>query len=403
MALFSRLRTNLNLNLLKHRNLSSTSILSSGKEPLTSKQKTRAALSLLKSESNPERILEICRAASLTPDSYLDRIAFSVAISKLSEANHFNGISQFLEELKERPDLRSNERYISHAIVLYGQANMIDHAIRTFREMDKYGVPHSVRALNALLFSCVVAKEYKEAKRIFVEFPRTFEIQPNLETYNTIIKSFCESGDSSAVYSVLAEMDRKSVKPNATSFGTLLAGFYKEEKYENVGKVLEMMGKYGIKPGVSTYNIRIQSLCKLKKSAEAKALFDGMLSREMKPNSDTYNHLIHGFCKEGKLEEAKNLYNTMIRRGCHPDSNCYFTMVYFLCKGRDFETALKLCKESIEKAWVPNFSTMKLLVNGLASVSKVDEAKELIGIVKEKFNKNIDMWNEIEEGLPQPQ
>ncbi|KAJ0082884.1 hypothetical protein Patl1_11091 [Pistacia atlantica] len=402
MALFSRLRTNLSLNSLKHHHFSASSILASGdSSPLTSKEKTRAALSLLRSESNPERILDICRAASLTPDSHLDRIALSNAISKLSRANHFNGIAQFLEELKARPDLRRNERFICHSIVLYGQANMMDHAVRTFKEMENNGVSHSVKSLNALIFACILAKDYKEVKRIFVEFPKIYKIEPNLETYNTVIKAFCESDESSSVYSVLAEMDRKSVKPNTTTFGTWLAGFYKEEKYEDAEKVLELMEKYKIKSGLSVHNIRIQSLCKKKKSVEAKALLDGMLSRRMKPNSVTYKHLIHGFCKEGNLDEARRLFKSMINRGLKPDSECYFTLVHFLCQGGDYETALKVCKESMEKGWVPNFSTMKLLVNGLASVSRVDEAKELIGAVKEKFSKNGDMWNEVEAGLTQ--
>ncbi|XP_044494945.1 pentatricopeptide repeat-containing protein At1g61870, mitochondrial [Mangifera indica] len=402
MALYSRLRTTLNLTSLKKRHFSASSVLAFGDSlPLTAKEKTRAALSLLKSESNPERILDICRAASLTPDSHLDRIAFSIAISKLSQANHFNGIAQFLEELKTRPDLTRNERFVSHSIVLYGQANMIEHAIRTFKEMENNGFCYSVKSLNALLFACLVAKNYKEVKRVFVEFPKIYSIEPNLETYNTVIKAFCESGDSSSVYSVLAEMDRKSVKPNRETFGTWLAGFYKEEKYEDIGKVLKLMEKYNIKSGLGVYNIRIQSLCKLKKPVEAKALFNGMLSRGMKPNSVTYNHLIHGFCREGNLDEAKKLFKSMINRGCKPDSECYFTLVHFLCQSRDYEMALKVCKESMEKGWVPNFTTMKLLVNGLASVSRVDEAKEVVGAVKQKFSKNADMWNEVEAGLTQ--
>ncbi|KAJ4703160.1 Pentatricopeptide repeat-containing protein [Melia azedarach] len=398
MALISRLRIILNLNSIKHRSLSTSSVLS-GPERI-SKEKKRAVLSLLRSESNPERILEICRAASLSPESNLDRIAFSIAISKLSQANHFNAIAQFLEELKTRPDLRQNERFIAHSIILYGQANMIDHAMRTFKEMEKRGLRHSVKSLNALLVACNLAEEYEEAKRIFLEFPKTYGIEPNLETYNRVIKAFSESGNSSSVYSILAEMDKKSIKPNTTSFGLLLAGFYKEDKYEDVGKVLQMMGKHGIESGVSVNNIRIQSLCKLKRSAEAKILFDGMLSRGTKPNLETYKHLIHGFCKEGNLKEAKNLFRTMIKRGYEPDSNFYFSFVYFLCQGGDYEAALKVCNESIEKGWVPPFSNMKSLVIGLASISKVAEAKKLVRLVKEKFPIDVDMWNEIETGLP---
>lgn len=395
MALTSRIR----LNFLRCRNFSSILNLNSN-SPLTSKEKTRAALSLLKVEKNPERILDICRAASLTPESHLDRIAFSVAVSKLTESKYFEGIRSFLEELKARPDFQ-NERFISHAIILYGQAGMLDQAIGTFDKMDQLGIDRTTKSLNALLFACILAKNYREVSRIFVDFPKTYGIIPNLETYNTVIKAFCESGSASSVYSILAEMDRKGCKPNATSFGHLLAGFYKEEKYEDVGKVLNLMEKHGINPGLSTYNIRIQSLCKLKKSTEAKALLEGMLSKGMKPNAVTYCHLIHGFCKEGDFDEAKRLFKSMACRGFKPDSHCYHTLVYFLCQAGDFEAALPICKESMEKEWVPNYTTMKSLVNGLVSVSKVEEAKELVGQIKEKFPTKADLWKETEESLSQ--
>ncbi|KAL6990801.1 hypothetical protein U1Q18_008923 [Sarracenia purpurea var. burkii] len=394
MAFLSKLR----LSSIQFRNFSSI-LNPESKTPLTSKQKSRAALSLLKSEKNPERILDICRAASLTPESHLDRIIFSEAISKLADSNYFEGIRLFLEELKTRPDLRT-ERFMSHAVILYGQAGMLDNAVRTFEKMPELGVDRTVKSLNALLFSCIVAKKYDEVKRIYLEFPSKYEIEANLDTYNTVIKALCESGSSSSVYSILAEMDRKNCKPNATSFGTLIAGFYKEEKYEDVGKVLNLMKDHDMRPGLYIYNIRIQSLCKLKKSVEAKALLDGMLSKGMKPNSVTYCHLIHGFCREGNLDEAKKIFKKMVNSGCQPDSDCYFTLVYFLCQGGDFETAMQICKESMAKGWVPSFSTMKSLVNGLASISKVDEARGLVGEMKEKFSKSAEMWNQVEEGLP---
>ncbi|WJZ95907.1 hypothetical protein VitviT2T_014643 [Vitis vinifera] len=396
MAFLSRLRP-----IYSHRCRFFSSILSpDSATPLSSKEKSRAALSLLKSEQDPQRILEICRAAALTPESHLDRVAFSVAISKLADSKHFDSIRHFLDELKARPDLRT-ERFVSHAIVLFGQAGMLNDAVRTFEQMHQLGVDRTVRSLNALLFSCILAKNYKEANRIFLEFPKTYGIELNLDSYNTVLKAFSESGSSSSGYSILAEMGRKGVKPNATSFGILLAGFYNEEKYEDVGKVLKMMEEYKMQPGISTYNIRIQSLCKLKKSSEAKALLDGILARRMKPNSETYCHLIHGFCKEGNLDEAKKLFKDMVNRGCKPDSDCYFTLVYFLCQGGDFESALRFCKECMEKGWFPNISTMTSLVNGLVSISKVEEARELIGQIKEKFSRNVDKWNEIEAGLPQ--
>nr|XP_043626976.1 pentatricopeptide repeat-containing protein At1g61870, mitochondrial-like [Erigeron canadensis]XP_043626977.1 pentatricopeptide repeat-containing protein At1g61870, mitochondrial-like [Erigeron canadensis] len=367
--------------------------------PLSSKEKSRAALSLLKSEKNPEKIIEICRAASLTPDSHLDRIAFSTAITKLRELNYYEGIRNFIDELiKTRPDL-NNEKFICNAIVSYGQAGLLDNAFQLFDKMPQLGVGQNVKGLNAVLFSCVLARNYDELKRVYLDFPGKYGVKMNLDSYNTVIKGFCESGSSSACYSVTAEMVRKKVKPNATTFGLMIAGFYKEEKFDEVGRVLEMMKKQDVAIGLGIYNVRIQSLCKLKKSVEAKALLDGLISRGMKPNAVTYSHLIHGYCREGKLVEAKELFKKMIGGGFKPESDCYFTLVHYLCKSSDFEAALDVCKKSLEKNWVPNFSTMKLLVEGLAESSKVDEAKELIGQIKEKFPKNVDAWNEIEEKL----
>ncbi|KAE9599050.1 putative tetratricopeptide-like helical domain, pentacotripeptide-repeat region of PRORP [Lupinus albus] len=374
MSILSRLR-HFFLSRHRHRHFSTSILSPDSTTPLSTKQKTRAAISLLKTEKNPERILDICRAASLTPDTHLDRVAFSIAISKLTAANHFDGIRRFIDELKTRPDLR-NERFISHAIALFGQASMLDHAIRTFKETEDLNVNRSVKSLNSLLFAAIAAKNYKE--------------------------SFCESGSSGAVYSVLDEMDRKLVRPNATTLSTFIGGCYKEEKFEEVEKVLKLMEeRYGMYPGLSTYNVRILSLCKLKKSKEAKALLEGMICRGRKPNSVSYSYLIHGFCKEGNFEEAKNLFSQMKKRGYLPDSDCYFTLVHYLCFGGDFESAFEVCKESMAKGWIPNFTTMKKVVNWLVSVEKFDDAKDLIKQIKGKFAANSDKWAEIEAAMPQ--
>ncbi|KAJ4867963.1 Pentatricopeptide repeat-containing protein [Raphanus sativus] len=411
MALLSRIRSS--ASLLRHlnpspqiRSLSSSSSASSilspdSKTPLTSKQKSKTALSLLKTEKDPNRILEICRAASLTPDCHIDRLAFSAAVQNLTENKHFSAVTDLLDgSLESRPDLRT-ERFAAHAIVLYAQADMLDHSLRVFADLERLEIQRTVRSLNALLFACLVARDYKEAKRVYIEFPKMYKIEPDLETYDRMIKVFCESGSASSSYSIVAEMERKRIKPTSATFGLMIAGFYREDKKEDVGKVLAMMKERGVSVGVSTHNIRIQSLCKRKRSGEAKALLDGMLSSGMKPNAVTYGHLIHGFCSEGEFDEAKKLFKSMVNRGCKPDSECYFTLVYYLCKSGDFEAALSVCKESMEKNWVPSFGIMKSLVNGLAKDSKVEEAKELIAQVKDKFTRNVELWNEVEAALPQ--
>ncbi|KAL7103021.1 hypothetical protein ACP275_08G154400 [Erythranthe tilingii] len=395
MAFRSKIRL---LTFQRNRPFSSSILSPDSKTPLSSKEKSRAALSLLRFEKNPERILDICRAASLTPDSHLDRVAYSMAMSKLKESNYYEGIRGFIKDSLNRPDFRS-ERSVSHLIVLYGQAGLVKDAINLFDEMPKLGIQTSVKALNSLLFSCAIAGEYGEMKRVFSDFPRKYGLEPDLDTYNTVLKGLSESGSANSAHSILAEMERKGIKPNAATFSVVIAGFYKEEKIGDVEKMIGLMKKHGVQRGIGVYNVMMQSLCKLKRSNEAKALLDEILSKKMKPNCVTYGHLIYGFCKEGKLDVAKSLFEEMVNRKLKPEAECYFTMVYYLCQGHEFDVALSICKDSMSKGWIPNITTMKSLVNGLVSIEKVDEAKEIIAVMKEKFSRNADKWIEIEEGL----
>lgn len=386
MATTSRLR----LHLLLRRNFSASpsAILnpSDPATPLTSKQKSRAAFSLLKTTTDPDQILSICRAAALSPSTHIDRSALSMAVNKLSSSQSITPLRSLISSLL----LPSSP---PHAIVYFAQGGLLEDAISTFKAHP------STRSLNSLLLACIIAKRHSEIPRIYSEFPQSYNVTPDLDTYNTVIKSFCESGTSRSFYSVLDEMLKRGVKPNRATFCTALSGFYMEEKFDDVKKVLELMKKHKCGPGLTAYNVMIQSLCKLKRVSEAKELLEEMRRKGVKPNWLSYNHLIHGLCKEGNLEEVKRLYKKMGAKGFVGDGKFYFTVIYFLCKGGDFDMAYEVYKKILETNWVPCFSTMKMLVKGLASNSRVEDAKEIIEKMKEKFQSNSEVWKEVEDAL----
>lgn len=367
--------------------------------PVGSKEQSRAALSLLRFEQNPERILDICRSAALSPESHLDRIIFSKAISKLKELNHHDGIRAFIQDSVNQSGRRS-ERYIAHCIILYGQAGLIGDALKLFDEMPELGIKRNVKTLNSLLFSCLLGREYGAMRRIFWQFPREYGLEPNLETYDTVLKGICRSGGAKESHSILAEMERKGIKPSNATFATVIAGFYSEENFGDVGKMLNLMKRYGMHPGIGIYNVKIQSLCKLGRLAEAKALFDGILSNGMKPNCRTYGNLIYGLCRKGEMDTAKKLYEEMVNKGLKAEAECYFTLVYYLCQGKDFEAASSICEDCFRDGWVPNFTTMNTLVRGLTSIGKADEARRIIRQLKDKFRRNAHVWEQIEKELP---
>uniref|UniRef100_A0ACD5VSC4 Uncharacterized protein n=2 Tax=Avena sativa TaxID=4498 RepID=A0ACD5VSC4_AVESA len=361
---------------------------SSPTTPLSSREKTRLAISLLKSSPPPppDQILSICRAAALSPKTHLDRVALSLATSRLSSAP---------DSLRDLTSSLLIPHHASHAIVLFGQAGLLPDAISTFQSSP------STQSLNALLFACILSGNHAEAARIFQTFPDAHNVKPDAETFNAIIKSFAESGTTRSFYSVLDDMCKKGVKPIATTFTRAITGFYKEERFDDVEKVIELMKKHGFGESLQLYNARIQGLCKLGRNGEAKALMNEMAKKGTRPSWITYNHLIYGYCKVGNAEEVKQLYKEMGKKGLSGDSSLYFTIIFHLCKAGDFDTALGLYNEIAPKNWVPCFSTMKMLVNGLAGSSRIDEAKGIIQMMKEKFPDKDEAWKEVEEALPQ--
>lgn len=84
-------------------------------------------------------------------------------------------------------------------------------------------------------------------------------------------------------------------------------------------------------------------------------------------------------------------------KGLETGPECYFTLVYFLCQGRDFEDALRICEKCVSKGWVPNYKTMRSMVEGLLSIEKVNEARRIIKQVKAKFLRYAESWKNLED------
>ncbi|EPS59270.1 hypothetical protein M569_15538, partial [Genlisea aurea] len=211
---------------------------------LSGKDKSRDALAQLRVERDPERVIDICCSAGLTPESHRDRIAFFKAVTRLREANDAEGIRRFIGDSMDRLGGSVSERAASHFMVLFGKGGLVSDAVKMFDEMPEMGIERNIKTLNSLLFSCVLAGDYGEMKRIFMEFPRKYGLDPNLETYNIVLRGFCESGNANSAHSLFAEMERKRIKPTRSTFALAIAGFYREEKFTDVGKMTTLMKKY---------------------------------------------------------------------------------------------------------------------------------------------------------------
>ncbi|KAI4325489.1 hypothetical protein MLD38_030881 [Melastoma candidum] len=131
----------------------------------------------------------------------------------------------------------------------------------------------------------------------------------------------------------------------------------------------------------------------------------------LRPDAVSYNCLITAYCMVGKMEDAKKVYREELGGGrgydkakgaskCNPNAATYRTMVHYWCRNGEYENGYKVFKESVSANKLPDFGTLKGLVEGLVKQGKVKEAKGVVRTVEKKFPPNLRRaWTKVTEEL----
>jgi pentatricopeptide repeat protein len=111
-------------------------------------------------------------------------------------------------------------------------------------EMPDQNCRIRVLSLNALLG--VNSKKFDFVDGLFKELPKKLSIEPDLISYNTVIKAFCQMGSFDSAVLLLDEMENKGLEPNLFTFNTLLNGLYGKGRVSDGEKIWELMLKKNV-------------------------------------------------------------------------------------------------------------------------------------------------------------
>ncbi|XP_016459379.1 small ribosomal subunit protein mL103 (rPPR7)-like isoform X1 [Nicotiana tabacum] len=381
---------------LRHaRHLSTAAALSASSATISiSKAKSK-----LKAEHDPDKALEIYSSVS---DRYISplssRYAQEYTVKRLAKSHRFSDIESFLDSHKNSSQI-TQEPFLSSIIRSYGVAGMFDHALNIYHEMDDLGTPRSTISFNVLLSACVHSKQYDRVPHLFDEIPVKYGFLPDKVSYGILIRSYCENGSPEMAMERLKEMEEKDVEITTVTFTTILHSFYKKGKIDEAKRVWNEMVIRGHGPDVGAYNVKIMNI-QGGDPEGVKALIEEMSDAGLKPDTISYNYLMTCYCKNGLMDEAQKVYEDLGSKGCNPNAATFRTLIFYLCKKGRFETGYKVFKESVRVHKIPDFSTLKYLVEGLVQRSKLKDAKGMGRTVKKKFPPNlVKAWTKLEEEL----
>ncbi|KAK4436831.1 Pentatricopeptide repeat-containing protein, mitochondrial [Sesamum alatum] len=317
------------------------------------------------------------------------RLVYKTTVRRLAKGGHFSSIHEILDQQKLFPDIK-DEHFTARLICLYGQAKMLDHALQLFDQMPELNCPRTVLSFNALMAACFPSKSFSKVIEIFQELPGKLSVKPNVISYTSVIRAFCEMGSLDAAMSMLDDMEKNDVVPNAVTFDTLLGAFYSSGRFSEAEKLWSLMEEKKVIPDLRCYNSRLHGMVKENRLSEAMDVFKELEEKGLKPNNYTYNLVIKGFVNEGNLDEVKKWYAAMVESGCGPDFVTFMTLIPFGCDNNDIDFAYESCKKSAGlKIKLPRGIIQKV-IDELIEQSKVDKAKELLKLGRSKSGLVLD-------------
>lgn len=191
-------------------------------------------------------------------------------------------------------------------------------------------------------------------------------------------------------------MEGKGVEVTAVTFTTILDSLYKKGKGDEAERVWNEMVKKGCALDVAAYNVRI-SYAHGGNPEDVKGLIEEMTAAGLKPDTISYNYLLTSYCRNGMMDEAMKLYEELEAIGFNPKAATFRTLIHYLCKKGDYGTGYDVFKRSVFHHRIPDFATLKDLVEGLVAKKKLNDAKGLIRTVKKKFPPNVlNAWKKVE-------
>ncbi|KAJ4826033.1 hypothetical protein Tsubulata_046368, partial [Turnera subulata] len=300
-------------------------------------------------------------------------------IRRLTDARRFSDIEEILEEQKKYSDI-SKEGFNVRLISLYGQSGMFHNALKVFEEMPQRNCKRTALSFNALLGAGVNSGKFEKVVALFRELPEKLEIEPDLFSYNTVIKAFREMGSLDLAVSCLDEMEKKGIEPDLITFNTLLNGFYGNGRFVDGERIWGRMLEKEVVPDIKTYNARLVGLAKANRAKDALELVEEMKKKGHKLDVFSFNALIEGFVNEKNLEEVKLWYGRMQNpSGAKPNKSTFGTLIPFVCEKGDFAFAFRIVNDLFKgKEVIVDQPLLQRVVDGLVVTKKIEAAKELV-------------------------
>merc|ERR1719162_798879 len=171
-------------------------------------------------------------------------------------------------------------------------------------------------------------------------------VEPDIVTYSTIVKGFCNASQLDRALKVLNDMKASGkYAPDEVMYNSLLCGCAKEHRPDEALQLLNDMKKSGVAPSNYTLSMLVKLMGRCKRLNQAFIMLED-ISKEygLRINVQVYTCLIQGCFNAGQAGKAIALHDKIIKEGLNPDAMTYTVLVRGCLQTGLVEKAVELAR-----------------------------------------------------------
>ncbi|KAL5724137.1 hypothetical protein ACHQM5_007437 [Ranunculus cassubicifolius] len=292
----------------------------------------------------------------------------------------------FSIEKKSSGNVKLSDKFFNSLIRSYGEAGLIQEALKLFVRMKEVRVSPSVVTFNSVFSVLLRRGRTNMAKKVFDEM-LVSGVKPDVFTFNILIRGFCMNSMVDDGFRFFNEMEKYQCLPDVITYNTLADGLCRAGKVKIAHNLVKGMYKKSedLKPNVVTYTTLIRGYCEKQLIVEALSVFEEMIGCKMKPNRITYNTLIQGLCDAQKFDKIKEVLEGMISGGEFTPDTCTFnTLMNAHCNAGKIDEAFEVFMKMRDLKVHPDSASYSILIRNLHKKGEVQRAEELFDDLSEK-------------------
>jgi len=377
--------------------------------------------SIIKNEVNeanfdPFMVLDQLQKSSINPDVSTINTLLDTC-SKLGDFSNFNRLCELM--------IDSENGLISHLpssnivtfnIILKGinlemcklefseRANFCKGKVELLiQEINKRGLKPNDITLNTIIDIMIESGNFDLAWKYFDEMEKSYEIEPDIYTYSTLLKSIKNYEPDQKnierafeILKIVKLSKTKGIKPDEILYNCILDTCVKYNKMEQAQAVYNDMKDATIQPSKITYAIMIRGYGNDYNLEKAFEIFNEMKEKKVQPNEIIYGCLLNACVKSSKIEKACELYDEIQNfSGISMNVVHYSTLIKGYTKIKSFQKAVEIYNKMLNDASVtPNIITYNAILDCCVECNDIEMMKKIYEEIKHSAIK--------EDSAPQP-